>query len=188
MPADSPDSELPFSLRGQLLLAAPALSDGTFDHSVIILADHSATEGAFGMIINHPSQATVEDLVPNLANTSLAQVPVYRGGPLSTDELTFSSFAWSEKNGLAYLPRISAQAARAMVGKPDHIVHATVGHSAWSPGQLESELKANAWITARPSITLLSEPHDLTLWKTLLKTISPYHDLLSQAPKNPLLN
>ena len=140
------------------------------------------------MIINHPTDATVEDLVPSLSNTSLALVPVHRGGPLSTDELTFSSFAWSQKSGLAYLPRISAQAAEAMVGKPGHIVHATVGHSAWSPGQLESELKLNTWITSRPSVALLSEPHDLALWKTLLKTISPYHDLLSQAPKNPLLN
>lgn len=188
MPADSPDSELSISLQGQLLLASPTLGDGTFDHSVIMLAQHSATDGAFGMIINHPTDASVGDLVPDLGSSALSALPVHRGGPLSTDELTFSSFAWSGKNGLAYLPNISAKVAASMVGKNGHIVQATVGHSAWSPGQLENELLRNTWITLRPTQSLLSQPHDPALWKSLLKTISPYHDLLSQAPRNPLIN
>lgn len=188
MPDATSDSELSISLRGQLLLATPALSDGTFDHSVILLAEHSSDEGAFGAIINHPSETTVADLVPHLKSTPLASLPVHRGGPLSNEELTFSSLSWKSGSGLSFLPRISAQNAASLVGREGHVIHATVGHSAWTPGQLESELLRNTWITLKPDSSILTHPHDLTLWKRLLSGISPYHALLSQAPANPLLN
>lgn len=188
MSIDSSESELSISLRGQLLLAAPALSDGTFDHSVILIAEHTSADGAIGAIINHPSETRVGDLVPHLKPTPLGALPIHQGGPLATEHLTFSSIVWSHKIGISYLPRLSPQAAIQMIGKEGHIVQATVGHSAWAPGQLENELLQNTWITLRPPENLISEPHDINLWKKLLSGISPYHALLSQAPKNPLLN
>ena len=40
---DPANAEMPFSLQGQLLIASPTLADGTFDHSVIYLHQHSST-------------------------------------------------------------------------------------------------------------------------------------------------
>ena len=188
MPVEFSHSELSISLRGRLLLAAPALSDGTFDQSVILLAEHSSEEGAFGTIINHPSDTRVGELVPHLKAGPLSSLPVYRGGPLSNEELTFSTFSWDPETGLNFIPRISAQDAASIAGKEGHIVQATVGHSAWVPGQLENELMGNTWITVKPLASLMALPHDLSLWKKLLSGISSYHALLSQAPKNPILN
>jgi putative transcriptional regulator len=185
---DTAASEFSISLRGQLLLASPSLADGTFDHSVIILSEHSATAGAAGAIINHRTETTVGELLPEPEFKALRKLPIHHGGPLSTDELTFSSFSWSPTQGLRYRPQISAKAAAKIVGMPGQIVRATIGHSAWSPGQLENELTRGTWITLKPKQSVLSMPHDLSLWNLLLKDISPYHDLLSQAPQNPLLN
>jgi putative transcriptional regulator len=188
VPYDSSASEQSFSLRGQLLIASPSLADGTFDHSVIILSQHTATDGAAGAIINHRTETTVGELLPEPEFKALRKLPVHHGGPLATDELTFSSFSWSETDGLRYRPRISAETAAKLVGKPGEIVRACIGHSAWSPGQLEDELTRNTWIPLKPDHTLLSRAHDLSLWNELLKNISPYHHLLSQAPQNPFLN
>lgn len=188
MPADTSASELSISLGGQLLLASPTLSDGTFDRAVIILAEHSSNKGALGIIINHLSEVTVGDLVPDLGLTALASLPVHHGGPLSIDELTFSTFVWKDKRGLEFVPRVSAKEAESKIGKEGHIVHATIGHSAWSPGQLENEIQRNTWIALKATNMLLSERHELPLWNSLLRKISPYHDLLSYAPQNPLLN
>lgn len=181
------------SLKGQMLLAAPSLSDGTFDHSVILLAEHSATSGAFGCIINHPSGNTVGEIVPHLASSPLASLPVHGGGPVSPQELTFSSITFDSKGLLVFSPRISAQAATHSLTLKNHIVHATIvhatiGHSAWSPGQLENELLRNTWFALRPKPDIIAEPLDINLWKKLLSAISPFHALLAQAPKNPLLN
>jgi len=186
--ADASVSELSISLGGRLLLASPSLTDGTFDRSVIILAEHSAKEGALGVIINHRTDTRVGDLLKDAEFAPLRELPIYQGGPLSTSELTFSSFSWSNKSGLDYQIRIPADVAADLMKNNKHIVHATLGHSAWAPGQLEDELQRNTWIPAKPAKNLLTTPHDITLWQDLMKNISPYHHLLATAPKNPFLN
>lgn len=185
---NSDQSKPPISLRGQLLLATPTLSDGTFDHSVIFIAEHSPKDGAVGAIINHPLGTTVGSLVSQLKTSPLGKLPVLQGGPVATEHLTFTVIYNPPGKQTQFMPRVSAEAAAEMVKKKDHLVQAIVGHSAWSPGQLEDELEINTWITMLPPQDMLSHPHDLSLWKRLLSSISPYHALLSHAPKNPLLN
>lgn len=176
------------SLRGRLLLATPTLCDGIFDHSVIFIVEHNATDGALGTIINHPIGKSVGDLVSELHHTALSKLPILQGGPVGTEHLTFTVLYTDSENQTRLISRISADAAESMIAKTDHLVQAIVGHSAWSPGQLEDEIERNTWITLDPPQDLLSQPHDLSLWKRLLSGISPYHALLSQAPKNPMLN
>ncbi|WP_411825788.1 YqgE/AlgH family protein [Luteolibacter sp. AS25] len=179
---------MPISLSGKLLIADPSLQSSIFRKSVIFISDHSLLEGAFGAIINHPSKKTVGDLVPDLSDSVLGGLQVYIGGPLASDQLTFSSIAWDKKDRLIYLPQISAQAAAATIGISGNRIQATVGYSAWSPGQLENELKQNTWFTRNPSEPLLNTQPDINLWKTVLESISPYHSLLAEAPDDPSLN
>ena len=169
MPDDSATSEQSITLGGRLLLASPVLSDGIFDHAVIMLSEHSATDGAHGVIINHPTETTVGELLSGSGFSSLRSLRIHRGGPLSTGELTFSCFSRAPGNRLVYRPSISAETASGLMSSDGHIVRATIGHSAWSPGQLEDELQRNTWITLRPSNELLAMRHDVSLWKNLLK-------------------
>lgn len=185
---DSSTSEQSISLGGQLLIASPVLADGIFDHSVIMLCEHTSDTGAHGVIINHPTGTTVGELLSDPGFAPLSHLPIHKGGPLSTGELAFSCFSMIGGNRLRYLPQISAETAADLINRKGHIVRATIGHSAWSPGQLENELQRNTWITLRPPGGLLAMKHDFTLWQNLLKGISPYHDLLSQAPQQPFLN
>ena len=187
--ADDPfASELSVSLRGRLLLASPSLSDGTFDRSVILMAEHSREDGALGIIVNHRTESCVGDIISDPEFEALKKISVYKGGPLGTSELTFSSISWNPKIGIEFRPRIDVGTAVSLIGKKRHVVHATVGHSAWAPGQLENELQRDTWITLKPTADFLSHSHDLSLWENLLGTISPYHKLLAAAPRNPLLN
>jgi putative transcriptional regulator len=181
-------TEESITLRERLLLASPGLADGTFDHSVIILDEHTANGGAHGVIINQPTGNTVGELLKDPAFSALGHLPVFRGGPLSGEELMFSAFSVSTANRIVRRTCLSAETASELIKRKGHIVRATLGHSAWSPGQLENELQRNTWITLRPSNELLAMQHDVSLWKNLLKGISPYHHLLSQAPQNPFLN
>ncbi len=152
------------------------------------MAEHSRELGAMGIILNHNSETTVGDIVSDPELVALHPLPVHQGGPLATNELSFSAISWSKTKGLVFKPHISPGNAAALMRKNTHLVRATVGHSAWSPGQLEDELQRNSWVTLKPTPALLTQPHDLSLWKNLLKHISPYHQLLSEAPKNPFLN
>jgi putative transcriptional regulator len=185
---NTPDTEPFHSLRGQLLIATPSLSDGTFDHSVIFIAEHTEKDGAVGAIINHPIGITVGSLVSQLKKSPLSKLPVLQGGPIATEQLTFSSLTWDVKKQQIAHTRISVETAEHTITEGDQLIQAIVGHSGWVPGQLEDEIQRNTWIPLKPTANLLTQTHDINLWKRLLSSISPYHALLSQAPKNPMLN
>ncbi|MBK1882563.1 YqgE/AlgH family protein [Luteolibacter pohnpeiensis] len=184
-----PNHPNPFSnLQGKLLLAEPSLHESTFRKSVILLAEHTTEEGAMGLILNHPSGRHVGDLLKDPAFARLSHLPVHHGGPVSKNQLTFTALWWNSRHELRWALRISADEAIEHAAKPGRIVRAFIGYSGWEPGQLESEIGANAWIPTLPHKNLLVMDHDLSLWKKLLHHLSPLHGLLADAPDNPMLN
>jgi putative transcriptional regulator len=185
---DSSMPNSPIQLQGKLLLADPSLRVGIFNRSVILLAEHQPDEGAFGLILNHPTGKTVGDLLTDVSFAPLRQLAVHEGGPVAPDQLTFSSFWWSKKLGLRWKLRISAKDAVDHAHRPGRIVRAFVGYSGWSAGQLENELRRSSWITARPQPNLLGLEHDRQLWTELLGQVSPLHRILAEAPDDPSLN
>lgn len=183
-----PIPDPPLKLRGSLLLADPSLRDGVFDHSVILVAEHSPADGAFGLILNHPTGRVVGDYLSDQDFGPLARIPVHEGGPVAREHLTFSAFWWNQKSGLRWAIRISVEDAIKHAHRPGTIVRAFIGHSGWSPGQVEGELKRNAWISTQPAPELLGADHDRNLWQVILRQLSPLHRILAEAPANPLLN
>ena len=188
MAADPSKSDSPIQLEGKLLLSDPSLRDGIFNKSVILLANHTATEGAFGLILNQPTGKVVGDFLKDEQFASLRHLAVHSGGPVSQDQLTFSSFWWSRKLGLRWSIRISADEAAAHAKRPGRIVRAFIGYSGWSAEQLENELRRQSWFPVQPQPDLLGSEHDTTLWSALLGRVSPFHRILALAPENPLLN
>lgn len=188
MPGKPSKSDPPVDLQGKLLLADPSLRDGTFDKSVILLTHHTKEEGAFGMILNHPTGKVVGDFLASPEFAGLRQLAVHEGGPVCRDQLTFSSFWWSKKLGLRWAIRISAKEAAEHAHRPGRIVRAFIGYSGWSAGQLENELQRGSWFTVGPKADFLGAEHDRGLWTYLLGGISPLHRILAAAPEDPFLN
>lgn len=173
---------------GQLLLADPSLRDGCFDRAVVYVVDHDPQNGAVGIILNQPSGHTVGDLLEGKEFDPLKKVAVHVGGPVSAAQLTFCSFWWNAKRGFRCKARISREEAVKQARMPGKMVRAFVGYSGWSGGQLEKEMKRNAWIPASPDKRLLGLQHDRELWGEILGSLSPYHRILSLVPDDPFLN
>lgn len=186
--AESPSQESPIRLQGQLLLADPSLRDGIFNKSVVLLAEHSADEGAFGLILNQPSGHCVGDFLTEDEYAPLARIAVHVGGPVAREHLTFSALWWNEEKGLRFATRISARDAVQHSKNPGTLVRAFVGYSGWSKGQLEGELRSKSWFTAKPDSSLLAQSHDQSLWGVTLRGLSPFHRLLAEIPDDPFLN
>jgi len=183
-----PQHESQLRLHGQVLVATPSLRDGIFDRSVIYVADHDPKEGAYGLILNRPIGQSVGDLLGDEKFEPLRKIPVHFGGPVSGESMTFSAFWWSEEKGLRSATRISAADAIRHVQQPGTLVRAFVGYSGWSGGQLEGELRREAWYVTNAPGNLLSVTHDRELWSEVLRSLSPYHRLIAEAPEDPLLN
>src|SRR5579862_4087433 len=69
------------SARGQLLIAGPTLGDPNFWRTVVLVVEHSE-EGAMGLVLNRPSETTVGEAVPQLAELVDPDEDVLVGGPV----------------------------------------------------------------------------------------------------------
>src|SRR3970282_339473 len=73
------------SLQDHFLIAMPAMADPNFNQTVTYICKHDA-EGAFGIMINRPSDLSIAEMLGQLAidfaDRGLAERPVVHGGPV----------------------------------------------------------------------------------------------------------
>ena len=173
------------TLRGQLLVAAPVLSDPNFHRTVVLIAEHG-DEGAMGLVLNRPTDTSVGDALPELSPIAGEEEPVFVGGPVSTG----SVLAVAELDaGTDNKPHQPIMIHRALFGSmPVRRGRIFVGYAGWSAGQLESELEEESWLV------LPAEPDDLFsddpdgLWSSVLRRQGGPYALLSLMPPDPSLN
>jgi putative transcriptional regulator len=58
------------------------------------------------------------------------------------------------------------------------------GYAGWSPGQLDDEMKREAWLTHPASIELVFSSDAGELWKTILRQKGWKYRLLSDTPED----
>lgn len=174
-------------INGSLLLSSPALQDGVFDDAVILVHTHRS-KGSEGLILNRPTGKTVGDFMCSNHFDELKNLPLFYGGPVAEDQLSFASFTWKKNGELKCKPSISAEEAIETMNESGSLLRAYVGSTNWSKGQLEEELENYVWFIAPAIPNVLSMPQDVTLWKNTMQELSPFHHIVSLTPDNPFLN
>jgi putative transcriptional regulator len=151
------------SLEGQFLVAMPDMEDERFAESVILLVGHG-DDGAMGLVINHElANLRFSDIIDELDlgdPDAVIRLPddirdraVMRGGPVeksrgfvlhSADYHSGNTYKISEELGLT--ATLDVLKAIAFGPAPKAALFA-LGCCGWSPGQLETEIAANGWLT-----------------------------------------
>ena len=62
------------------------------------------------------------------------------------------------------------------------------GYAGWGGGQLESEIRQDAWIDAEPLPADVFTDDPSALWSTVLGRVGGSYRLMASAPDDPLLN
>lgn len=177
------------SLAGSLLVAHPHLRDPNFCKTVLFLSSNDAQEGSFGLTLNRPSGRTVADLLPDRDLGALAGVPVFLGGPVSTDQLIFASFLWRpQMQRMECRHHLVIDEAEQALAAEKAIVRAFVGYAGWSKGQLEGELASRSWLVQKPAREMLEIGRCPRLWRELTSTFGPWFQLVAEAPDEPWRN
>jgi len=181
-----PDS--PQNFTGQLLVAHPSLLDPNFRRSVLFISSHDATEGAVGLIINRPLDKHVSELVSDPTPEALGDLPVFLGGPVGTNQLMFATFDWDDNNSLSLNQHVGIEEAHLLAEQDRNAIRAFVGYAGWTAGQLENELRQNAWVLRKPDRTVLSPERLPKLWFEIMRSLGPWFKMLAAAPDDPSLN
>jgi putative transcriptional regulator len=180
------------SLRGKLILAGPMLKDPNFDRTVVLITEHTE-EGAMGLVLNRPSDATIGDAVPDLAWVAEADDTVYVGGPVAPNGVIVLA-EWTDPGQAVVLVDDDLGFVPGDADDPDALATAIrrarvyAGHAGWGPGQLEVELAEEAWIVEAPRREELFSDDAEGLWPAVLRRMGREFALLSTMPPDPSLN
>ena len=178
------------NLQGLLLVAHPSLRDPNFRRTVLFVSAHEAEGGTLGLVLNRPLERTASHLLPDHEQTDLlARVPVYLGGPVGQDQLSFADLSWDERRSapaLSFnlsLDELAERAERDPTG-----LRAFVGYAGWSSGQLHDELAQKAWVLTRPEPGCVAVSSGEKLWRTIMNSLGPEYKLMAASPDDPSLN
>ena len=178
------NNSMPASFSGKLLLSHPGLHHDAFRRTVVWLNQHDAA-GAKGIIVNRILPGKLGDLAPGFANTPLHSIPVHEAGPVGKGRLAFGCWHRTSDECFHILFGLSKEDAKEMLTTQTMPVRAFFGWAEWSPGQLDNEVRQNAWIVSDMDGGLLCEKNGVALWRALLLKKDPALGLLAEAPDSP---
>lgn len=179
-------------LRGQLLLDSGQLRGSFFQRTVILICQHDP-QGAFGLVLNRAMGSNVGEVVVADLPERLKDCPLFLGGPVQRSALSFlhtDSFI-PEANVMANLALGHSLENLVEISEsysPTRKVKLFAGYAGWSPGQLEEEMRRNAWLTHPASIELVFDTEPAKLWPMILQQKGWKYKLLAQMPDDLSLN
>ncbi|MFM7084298.1 MAG: YqgE/AlgH family protein [Hyphomicrobium sp.] len=163
------------SLKGQLLIAMPIMTDERFMRSVIYMCEHTQ-DGAMGLIINHKANhISFPDLIDrlNISSTPLEQTlapgirnqKVLIGGPvesgrgfvLHTEDYQCRNATLNICSGISLTATIDILKDIAFGRGPKQSLMA-LGYAGWAAGQLENEIQANGWLNCPADSEIIFTP------------------------------
>ncbi|MEM8811507.1 MAG: YqgE/AlgH family protein [Pseudomonadota bacterium] len=151
-------------LNGQLLIAMPGLDSTRFGRTVIYMCVHSE-DGAMGIVLNQVAeQVSFPDLLGQLhvidadkvqeLPTQVDGMHVFKGGPVETgrgfvlhsDDYFLQNATLPIEGGICLTATLEILKAIAEDRGPENALLA-LGYAGWAPGQLETEIQNNGWLT-----------------------------------------
>ena len=168
-------------LCGKLLVAMPGMADPRFEGAVILICAHS-DDGAMGLIVNKVVPELSFDLmldhlkIPHAARGG--DIRVHFGGPvergrgfvLHSPDYAGGPATMKIAGGYGMTATLDVLEAIAQGTGPDCALLA-LGYSGWGPGQIESEIGCNDWLTVDAQAGLIFSDNNATKWTGALRSM-----------------
>jgi putative transcriptional regulator len=173
--AEPPDRA---SLAGQLLIAAPSMSDPRFYHSVILMVQHNQL-GALGIVINQPvgnrSLASLLHALGEKDSGVTGTVRIFAGGPVQPEiGFVVHSTDYHGPDTIEIDGHVAMTSNREILrdignnqGPTNRLV--AFGYAGWGPGQLEAELGQRSWFTTPADTKLVFDEDRDEVWNEAMK-------------------
>jgi putative transcriptional regulator len=181
MPEPAAELETPL-----LLIAMPQVVDPFFHRAVVLLMRHT-DEGSFGVIVNRPTDVTVQDVLAGMeidwegSDTE----PAYFGGPVlpQAGSVLFlplprvvdpeTTQPEDQELDLGAGMRLTHHVHRLadLAAKPPPAFRLFLGHSGWGEGQLVEEILRNDWLIAPVSHELVFANDPSDVWERTLESV-----------------
>jgi len=161
-------------LTGSFLISTPQMPDPRFAEQVILICAHSE-EGAMGVAVNKPNPFISLKEILKSTNLPVPEVElpaVYVGGPVEMESafvLYRSGYRVDHQLEIGdnlSLSRESKVLEDISKNKGPSEYLFLLGYAGWGPGQLESELVADGWLSLPSDESIIFNVADNAKWKT----------------------
>ena len=160
-----------FYLSRQFLIAMPGMPDPNFANGVTLMCKHNE-DGAIGITINRPSDFTLLEVLKQLdiqcEDEELGNTTVFDGGPVHPERgFVVHTPSQTYESSISISDEITVTTSRDVLADivagqgPEKFIVA-LGYAGWEAGQLEHEIRGNAWlnIDAESAIVFDMPVHD----------------------------
>lgn len=182
------DSKEDGYLAGQLLVAMPQMLDERFAKSVIYLCAHTE-DGAMGLVVNKllenidfPDLLDQLDLSPSPGGDDIR---VHFGGPVESGRgFVLHTADYVQDATMVIDDQIAMTATTDILrdiadGDGPRNSLLALGYAGWGPGQLDTEIQANGWLSVAADDTLVFGTDPDTIWQGALAKIGIDVSMLS---------
>ncbi|HEC29780.1 MAG TPA: YqgE/AlgH family protein [Gammaproteobacteria bacterium] len=176
------------NLTNNYLIAMPQLNDPNFYHTATYICEHS-NDGAMGMVINRPLDLSLTEVLEQMnicvQDESLAEVPVYSGGPVQEERgfvLHRPANKWESTVTITSELAITTSKDILMniaEGKGPEQYLVALGYAGWGAGQLERELSENAWLCGPADLSIMFKEPTGKRWEKAAQLMGVDLNLLS---------
>lgn len=172
---------------GKILIANPAMpKENAFSKTVVYLYIDNPQQGTVGIVINKPSNNTVQQLCYDHKITYPNGGPkVHLGGPVNPSAMVLlHTNEWNSQNTANAGNELLISSDRLMLlklaqGNEPIYWRLSLGICSWAPGQLDMEIKGqfpynrtHQWLTADPNESILFEYDGEDQWNKALEMCS----------------
>ena len=175
-------------LTGQLLIAMPTMRDKRFERTVIYMCAHNS-DGAMGLVVNRlVGSVTFPDLLRQLgvdAPEVKQEIRVHFGGPVESGRgFVLHSMDYQHDSTLQVAGEVSLTATVDIlqdIAKGDGPRRSllALGYAGWGPGQLDTEIQANGWLTVAADEGLVFDDDLESKWERAIGKLGIDLSLLS---------
>jgi putative transcriptional regulator len=179
-------------LRGRLLVAAPPLVDPNFDRTVVLMLEHGEA-GALGIVLNRPSDTSLDDVFPEWHALVSPPAVAFAGGPVATDAvIALARRGAALVDGFTEivddLGTINLAGDPVDIGESLVSIRVFAGYAGWAPYQLEAEIAQGAWfeVAMQPDDAFAVAPD--RLWRDVLRRQRGRLSMFSTFPEDASVN
>ena len=168
-------------LSGHVLIAMPGMNDPRFEKSVVFMCAHGP-DGSLGLMVNKPSAdldfaALIRQMGLDIAAPS-RDIRIHMGGPVEHGRgFVLHSRDYASEGSTLEIDDLFGMTATVDVlselahGRGPKQALLALGYAGWGPGQLESEIRRNGWLTCEALPELVFGEDNDGKWAAALNTL-----------------
>ena len=160
---------------GVFLVAKPSIDGGPFWHSVVLLLAHDE-QGTLGVIVNRATEIPLSKVLSELDADETGDPALNFGGPVALDGLVFvfksddpPEDVRSVMGDVYYSGdrKLLETLLKKKEGRDRLKLY--LGHSGWSPGQLQGEILRGSWILVPADAFTVFQKSPEAIWPELAR-------------------